>query len=206
MKKLLSLLLALTMIVSLAACGGKPGNASPSDLQTPTPPTLPPTEEPTAPAAADATELMSAIWALYGEDEKFPIAGGDFEHTVQDGPGAYDMSDSAMLDTDFGLPQSMADKVDEAASLRHMMNVNTFTGVTFHVKSSDDVQSVADALKENVLKREWMCGFPDVLVIILVDDYVISVFGNEELVNNFKEKALTAYETGTVAYEEPLNL
>lgn len=204
MKKLLILLLLLTMLLSLAACGGKPGSSSPSDLQTPTPPTLPPTEEPTAPAAENALALMNAVWALYGEDETFSAVGGSFEDPTEDGPGVYDVSDAAMLDSDFGLPAAAADKVDEAASLRHMMNVNTFTGVAFHVKAADDVQAVADALKENVLKREWMCGFPDKLVIILVDDYVISVFGNEELVDSFKTKTLAAFETGTVAYDEPI--
>ena len=194
MKKLLTLFLALTMVLSLAACGGKTNSASPSDLPT----------GPAAPMAADALELMQAVWALYGENEKFPMLGGDFDHADEEGPGVYGVGDPAMLDSDFGLPASVADKVDDAASIRHMMNANTFTGVAFHVKSASDVLSVADALGESVMAREWMCGFPDKLVIILVSDYVISVFGNEELVDTFKAKTLAAWEVATVTYDESL--
>lgn len=200
MKRLLTLFLALAMLVSFAACGKKTGSSSPSDLQTPAP-----TETPAEPVAADALELMDTVWALYGDDEKFAVFGGDMEHADEEGPGAYALGDAAMLDSDFGLPEDMADKVDDAASLRHMMNVNTFTGVAFRVTDAAEVQTVADALKEQVLQRQWMCGFPDVLVIILVDNYVVSLFGNEELVNNFKDKTLAAYDTATVAYTEPLN-
>ena len=194
MKKLLTLFLALTMVLSLAACGGKPGSASPSDLPT----------APDTPTAADALELMNAVWALYGENEKFPILGGDLQHASEDGPDSYSVEDSDMLDADFGLPASAADKVDDAASIRHMMNANTFTAVAFHVKSASDVLSVADALEESVTGRQWMCGFPDKLVILLVGEYVVSVFGNEELVDNFQARTSAAYETATVAYDEPL--
>ena len=194
MKKLLTLFLALTMVLSLAACGGKTNSASPSDLPT----------EPAAPVAADALELMQAVWALYGENEKFPIIGGDLQHASEDGPDSYSVEDSDMLDADFALPASAADKVDDAASLRHMMNANTFTGVAFHIKSAADALNVANALEESVQNREWLCGFPDRLVIILVSDYVISAFGNEDLVGSFRAKALAAWETATVAYDEPV--
>ena len=194
MKKLLTLFLALTMVLSLAACGGKTGSASPSDLPT----------APVTPTAANALELMQAVWAKYGEDEKFPILGGDLDNASEEGPGVYGVGDPAMLDSDFALPASAADKVDDAASIRHMMNANTFTAVAFHVKSAVDVVPVADALKESVTGRQWMCGFPDKLVVILVGEYVVSVFGNEELVDNFQARTSAAYETATVAYDEPL--
>ena len=204
MKRILTVFLALLMVVSLAACGGKTNSASPSDLFVPDPPTLPSEDNPAAAGAANATELMDAVWAKYGEDERFPIIGGDFDHAAEDGPDVYSVEDPAMLDSDFGLPAAVADKVDEAASIRHMMNVNTFTGVAFHVTSAGDVQTVADALKDSVMAREWLCGFPDKLVIILVNDYVISLFGNEELVDAFQAKALETFDAATVAYDEPL--
>ena len=69
-------------------------------------------------------------------------------------------------------------------------------------KNADDVKSVAADLKENVMGRQWMCGFPDKLVVISVDDYLVSVFGNEELVNTFKDKLTQTYENAKVISED----
>ena len=86
-------------------------------------------------------------------------------------------------------------------ALMHMMNANTFTCGAFHVTKSEDVTAVADSLKENILKRQWMCGFPDKLVVITVDDYVVSAFGNGELIDNFKAKLTAVYKSAVVAHE-----
>ena len=74
----------------------------------------------------------------------------------------------------------------------------------FHVAKSDDVTAVADSLKENIMKRQWMCGFPDKLVVITVGDYVVSFFGNEQLVNTFKTKLTAVYQSAEIAYEEAI--
>ena len=50
--------------------------------------------------------------------------------------------------------------------------------------------------------RQWMCGFPDKLVVISLDDYLVSVFGNEELVNTFKDKLTQTYENAKVISED----
>ena len=103
-----------------------------------------------------------------------------------------------------GRPDIIADaeKIDNAASIMHMMNANTFTCGAYHLKNADDVKSVAADLKENVMGRQWMCGFPDKLVVISVDDYLVSVFGNEELVNTFKDKLTQTYENTKVISED----
>lgn len=46
-----------------------------------------------------------------------------------------------------------------------------------------------------------MCGFPDKLVVITVDDYVVSAFGNGELIDNFKAKLTAVYKSAVVAHE-----
>jgi len=101
-----------------------------------------------------------------------------------------------------GFPAADAEKIDNAASIMHMMNANTFTCGAYHLKNADDVKSVAADLKENVMGRQWMCGFPDKLVVISVDDYLVSVFGNEELVNTFKDKLTQTYENAKVISED----
>ena len=35
------------------------------------------------------------------------------------------------------------------------------------------------------MQRQWMCGFPDKLVVAEVGEYVVTVFGADELVDTF---------------------
>ena len=130
---------------------------------------------------ADATALLTAVWDAHSDDEKFPAAGGDYENPVED-----------------------AAKIDGAASLSHMMNANTFTCGAFHVTSKDDVETVASDLRDAIQSKQWMCGFPDKLVIFTYDQYVVSLYGDEELVNTFRDKFTATYSDSTIAYDEAI--
>ena len=47
---------------------------------------------------------------------------------MRDGaPGNFSMDDADLLDSSLGFPAAEAGKIDGAASLVHMMNLNTFT-------------------------------------------------------------------------------
>ena len=187
-KKLITLIMTVVMMFSFTACGGKEsGGGDGVEI-------------------ADALTLLYTIWDSYGEDDKFPAMGGDFseDNMVNGAPGNYGVEDASMLDYSLGLPEASASMVDGAASLIHMMNANTFTCGAFHVSSSDNLSAVADSLRENILQREWMCGFPDKLVVITVGDYVISAFGNEEIIDTFKTRTMSVYESAELVYEEPV--
>lgn len=188
MKKFLAMLLAAVMVFSLTACGGKDADGGDGV------------------EIADALTLLNTVWDSYGDDEKFPAMGGDFseENMVDGAPGNYGIQDTAMLDYSLGLPEASASMIDGAASLIHMMNANTFTCGAFHVNSSDNLSAVADSLRENIQQRQWMCGFPDKLIVITVGDYVISAFGNEELIDTLKTRVMSAYESAELVYEEPI--
>lgn len=188
MKRVLAMILTAVMAFSLTACGGKETTGG------------------DGPEIADALTLLNTVWDSYGEDDKFPAMGGDFseENMVNGAPGNYGIEDTAALDNTLGLPEASASMVDGAASLMHMMNANTFTCGVFHVSNSDNVSAVADSLKENILQRQWMCGFPDKLIVITVGDYVISAFGNEEIIDTFKTRTMSAYESAALVYEEPV--
>jgi len=85
------------------------------------------------------------------------------------------------------------------------MNANTFTCGAYHLTDGKGQQEFADALKENIMNRQWMCGFPDTLVIASVgNEYVVSAFGNAEIIETFKTKLLAQYEAAAVMYEESL--
>ena len=187
MKKILSLALACVLALSLTACG-KTGDISGGSSDVP----------------ADAGALLTAVWDTYTDDEKFPASGGSYDAPVEDAPGAVDISDADNLNYMLTLPVEDAAKIDGAASLGHMMNANTFTCGAFHVTSKDDVESVAQDLRDAIQSKQWMCGFPDKLVIFTYDQYVVSLYGDEELVNTFRDKFTAAYSDSTIAYDEAI--
>ena len=97
------------------------------------------------------------------------------------------------------LPAENVEMIDEAASLMHAMNANTFTGAAFHVTDAANAQVLISALKENILNTQWMCGFPDKLMIFTVnDEYVVSAFGNAEIMENFKTGLMEVYGDAAV--------
>ena len=91
MKKIISLVLAAVLTLSLAACGTK--NDSKGD-------------QPAAPASA--LDLLEMGWSTYTDDEKFPAAGGDYSeaNSKEDAPGVYDLTDRAAVDSALGLPET----------------------------------------------------------------------------------------------------
>ena len=86
-----------------------------------------------------------------------------------------------------------------------MMNLNTFTCGAFHVADANNVARLADDLRTTIQAKHWMCGFPDKLVIVTVGQSVLSVYGNEDLVNTFRDKLLTSYPTAAAVYDEAIN-
>lgn len=208
MKKLIALSLVLVLAVMAIACDPKTENPSATQepsateevTQTAEPAT---TTEPTA-ASNGATELLVNIWAAFDESQKFAVAGGDAENAVMDAPGAFSTADAEALDATLAVPADAAAYIDEAASLMHMMNANTFTAGAFHVKDAANQAAFVEALKTNVLNRQWMCGFPDTLVIYTIGEYVVSAFGEATNIENLKANIVTAYADAVLAAEENL--
>ena len=183
MKKIVSLALAMLLVLSLAACGSK--NSGAGDV-------------------SDALTLLNTVWATYSEEEKFPVSGGDYDHPVDDAPGAFDISNADNMDYMLGFPGPSVANLVDAASLMHMMNANTFTAGAFHVASSSDVDSVVSDLKDNIMNRQWMCGFPDKVVVVTMGQFVVSVYGAEDLVNTFRDKLQNCFSSAVVVYDEPI--
>ena len=241
MKKFLSLLLAMVMVLSLAACGNNNAENEveeqpeieqevPEKPETPElpedatdvdpeqdatedqPAQLPeeedepaetpeqkPEEQAPATDAVNPLDVLTNAWNAMGDEEKFPIGGGDSANMVMDAPGAFDAANTEELDALLGLSADGAAKIDAAASLMHMMNANTFTCGAYSVVSGEDVSAFITALKDNIQARQWMCGFPEKLVIVTVDNVVVSMFGNGQIVDSF-----TAKLGGTVVVDEAI--
>lgn len=179
------------------------GTSAEPPVETPEPET--PAEDKPAAAVDDALTILNAIWNTYSDEEKFPAAGGDSEHAVDGAPGSFDVSNADSLSYLLTFPADDASLIDSAASLVHMMNLNTFTCGAFHVADANNVARLADDLRTTIQAKRWMCGFPDKLVIVTVGQSVLSVYGNEELVNTFRDKLLTSYSAATAVYDEAIN-
>ena len=168
MKKIISILLAAAMVLAFAACGNNSGNNGGNDA-----------------AVTDPLEVLSKTWSSLPEEDKFPAAGGDNGSPVDDKPGKFDISDTDNLDYMLSFPAGSVDLIDSAASISHMMNMNTFTCGAYHVKNAADAKTLAQSLRDSIQSRQWMCGFPDKVAVAVVGEYVVSVFGAEDLVNTF---------------------
>ena len=183
----------------------KPAEETSAEPPTETPKAETPAEDKPAAAVDDALTILNAIWNTYSDEEKFPAAGGDSEHTVDGAPGSFDVSNADSLSYLLTFPADDASLIDSAASLVHMMNLNTFTCGAFHVADANNVARLADDLRTTIQAKHWMCGFPDKLVIVTVGQSVLSVYGNEELVNTFRDKLLTSYSAAAAVYDEAIN-
>ncbi len=207
MKKILALALTLVMMLALASCGGDNGNDT-----TPAVTTEPVTDAPVTDApvveAVDPLDAFTKIWAAMPEDFRFAAGGGDAENMVMDGPGKFGLTGEeagASIDAMLGFPSALVSKIDNAASLMHMMNANTFTAGAYHFVDAADAQAAVESIKSNILARQWMCGFPETLIIVdLGGNTLLSAFGNGQVVEAFKNTTLNAIEGAKVVVESPI--
>ena len=95
--------------------------------------------------------------------------------------------------------------IDGAASLMHAMNANTFTGAAYHVADAGNLDAFVAAMKGAIESNQWMCGFPEKLIIAtLGEDYAVVAFGAADIIDNFKTKLTAAYPVTVIAVEEAL--
>ncbi len=184
-KRILLLMTTAVLALGLTACGAsaapEQGAGTESDADS-------------RAEVSSALEILETVWASYSEDDKPIVFGGDASQIVDGAPGAYDVSDAAGIDAQFHISADAAAMADDAASAVHAMNANTFTASVFHMADAADTESFVASEKESVLATQWMCGFPEKLVILTVnDDYVVSAFGNGDMIDLFETKLTDAY-------------
>ena len=216
MRKLALLSVMAVSVVALSACGKKDNNVNPgttestsqiestSETETTTEATQEPSKEADESDAQGAVKLLDDIWAVYGEDDKFPAAGGDYnpDNARDDAAGKYGLEDSAAINDVFGIAEDDVALIDDAASLGHMMNANTFTAGAFHVTDKENVAAIAEHLKDGILEKQGMCGFPDVLVVYQVDDYIVSAYGLTDIIDTFSANLSEVYPDAVELYKE----
>ena len=223
MKKFLSMILALTMVLSLAACGaggetettGAPETTAP--IETTVPANTEATVETTVPAETEApvetaptmelngaATVLQNIWNEYAEDEKFAIIGGNPEAFYMDGPGSWDMTYAENMTYSLLVPADSIASIEEAGSIIHMMNANTFTCGAFKLTEGTDAKAFADTMQAAVQGNQWMCGFPETLVIANVDGCVVVAFGVNDAMTPFQTHLANAYADAEILYNEAI--
>ena len=162
MKKILALVLALTMVAAMAAC--TPAN----------------NDNETVAGPASALELLNTVWAKYPEANKFAVMGGDAENPNWEGPGSVTLpgaEGNALWN--LYVPDEQLANITEAATMLHAMNANTFSAGALKLAEGADAATVAKALADAILNTRWMCGFPERLIVVSVGDYLVVAFGHD---------------------------
>lgn len=182
MKKILALILAAMMLLSLVACGNTTETETETEIQTETETE---TEAVVELPYKSATELLNLVFTTYNagatEETMLYVAGGNinnFETTSMEGPAKFVPLANEDYDQNLGYPVAEVSKIVEAASMFNMMNANMFNCYTVQFAEGTDVNAVAEAIKTNVLARRWMCGAPEKLAIVkFPGDYLLVVWG-----------------------------
>lgn len=189
MKKFFAILLVLSLSLGLAACAQK-GQ----------------TETKGSSSISDAVTLLTTVWDKIPEDQRFSAIGGQIGGSdVKDGtPGAFPLDNADELDRELGFPAASVDKLQSAASLIHMLNANTFTCGAYEIKDGGDLETLGKELRDNIQARRWMCGIPDKVVVLSVENYLVSLFGAEDLVDTFRDTLTGTYEGAKVLYDEAI--
>ena len=210
LKKITALLIAAALLVGVTACGNNstnpdnPSDVTSGDTSSDTPSDTTADSGASSEVTSDPLEFLNGIWDSYSDDDKFPAAGGNGDGNLVDGaPGNFAFNASE-IDRLLGYPEGSADKIDSVASLFHMMNLNTFTAGAYHLKDASDAADLAQAVRDDIQARRWMCGFPDKLIVVNVGSMLVSAFGNEDLINTFRDKIVAVYPDATVSFDEAI--
>lgn len=183
MKKIIAMLLALTLAMGLVACGTGSAGAK-EDVP------------------ASALEILENVWGKYAEDEKFFVMGGDMNNMVNGAPGKFDVADTDGMTYTLLVPADQVANVDDAASVVHGMLTNNFTCGVFHVA---DAAAFAKAMQENVMGNQWMCGMPERLIVeVIGGEYVLMAFGITDAMTTFAAHLAEAYPNASVVCDQPL--
>ena len=197
MKKLVALLLATAMMFTCVACGGNGGTSDGSGA--------------TKVEITDANEILTKTWEEYNasatDDITFPIGGGN--EMIMDTPATFDITAEdakEILVYSYCIPEAAIDLTDDVATMMNMMMANNFTAASYHVADVANVETVISNIKDATLNNQWMCGFPEKLIVVTVgEDYVVSAFGNGAVIEAFKTAITTVYgDAAVVSVEENL--
>ena len=156
MKKIFAMLLAVVMMFSLVACGGK---------------TTEPTTAPTQ-AAVKVEGTMEELLNKVVEINPVEFMGGTMPIDLTD------TSEDGLWNIKYNTGLDNADNITDAAVFGPMMGSMAFSMVMVRTAEGADVKAVAEGLKNGIDQRKWICveaddlkvaGFGDVVMLIMLN-------------------------------------
>ena len=159
MKKMISLLLALVMVLSLTACGA---NNTPAATEAPT----------EAAKHVDGTmeELLNKVIEIQPVEFMGMAMTLDLTDASEDGLW--------MISNFTGLEN--ADSISEAAVYEPMMGSLPYSMVMVRTAEGADVAAVAEHMKNNIDQRKWICVEADDLQVVSFGDVVMLIMVGSE--------------------------
>ena len=196
MKKLIALMMALAIVASFTACGGK--NEPENTTETTTMPeegisideniggTLANTGDYQPQISSDSTalDLLDPIWMGLGGEHQPASYGGHFSEEYSSGPATYDLTYADELAGVLMLPTDKMDSVEDAATVVHLLNANSMTAGVVKLKEGTDVKAFADAVADRISNNQWMCGFPEWMAVVQINDNFLFIgYGLYDMIN-----------------------
>lgn len=184
MKRTICVLLALLLCVGTLALTGC-GNASDSTA-----------------SISSTPEFYTQVWDAFGEANQFSCSGGDADHATE-GPGLFQLTEENKDTFTYLLHVSdalyaMLDTSTEAATMQHMMNLNTFSSAVVKLSDGSKAGEFAEGYRTAIQAQQWMCGFPDRVVVIGIGDYVVLAYGLADNIDNLITACTTVAPEATV--------
>ena len=154
MKKMISLLLALVMVLSLAACGAA---------------STPATEAPTEAPAVSLNGTMEELLYKVVEIQPVEFMGGAMTLDLTDASedGLWMIKNYTGLDN--------AESISEAAFFEPMMGSIPYSMVMVRVNEGADLKAVAEGMKNGIDTRKWICVEADDLQVVSFGDVVMLI-------------------------------
>lgn len=188
MKRTISILLiilASLSLLALAGCGNQEDTVS----------------------ISSALDYYNQVWSVFNTSGDFPGCGGDSAHSADNAPGQFDLNEENAPQFQYLLHvnEELYDMLDQdAATLLHMMNLNTFTSAVARLKEPDRAGEFAQGYQAIIREQHWLCGAPEQMVVIGVGDYVVMAFGHTDNITNLISACTTVTPGATVLVSEAI--
>ena len=206
MKKLIALVMALAMLATFAACGTTGENKGENNENKETT-----TEnigeditnnlagedeetgeqEETQESTEDTTtanDIMDYTWGMIPADQMPNVIGGHYSNEFTGAPASYELSYEDELAAMLMIPENQIENVIDASTAVHLMNANSMTLGMVKLAEGTDMKAFADDVYKTISENQWMCGFPEKLVIAQIhEDYVFIAYGLTDLLDLFTQ-------------------
>ena len=155
MKKIFAMILALAMVLSMAACGGKTAATTPTTAPAETVKNLEGTME----------ELLNKVVEI----QPVEFMGGTMPIDLTD------KSEDGLWNIKYNTGLDNADNITDAAVFGPMMGSIAYSMVMVRVAEGADVKAVAEGMKTGIDPRKWICVEADDLQVVSYGDVVMLI-------------------------------